>query len=251
MIVDDSFWRNTEFLAYKVAEIPRCEVRQVCKVSNRWKALATHAAIEIVLEILFELLSNLAVDFVASYILTVVEAIEVFQQQVYVGSDKVGRMSVDRMLYLPLDFAKTFKKQRPFAFGEVKCFALGILKETIIADFVAKERTVYKVGVKNQTDNVGRYFVFLEIYIDNLPRRKTDNGSLLIVVNLSAIFDSAVSAVFKEQSVYAIFHTYMVYDLCCVFEIDNCYKWMICGESVQLIVGIDAFKFYVLHFRPG
>ena len=93
--------------------------------------------------------------------------------------------------------------------------------------------------MEKKTYHIRSKLLDFHIYSDNLPRRKTDYGSLLIIIFAAPVFQSTISPVLKEKRINSVGHHDMIDGFRCLFEIHDRYQRMLGLDAEQFIIVVN------------
>ena len=103
---------------------------------------------------------------------------------------------VDGMFQFDGDFLQAVHHSLPFFFGNVECFVGFVGEEGVFFYFLSERSATYKVGMKKNTMRVG-LDIWQHFQVGDLSGSKTDDGSVLVVVILSSVFNITTFYIFQ------------------------------------------------------
>ena len=105
---------------------------------------------------------------------------------------------ISRRLCLSMECSSSmviFCRQSIF-FGNVECFVGFVGEEGVFFYFLSECSAAYKVGMKKNTMRVG-LDIWQHFQVGDLSGSKTDDGSVLVVVILSSVFNITTFYIFQ------------------------------------------------------
>ena len=187
----------TGLFAHHIAKIVSGKEYFISEVLDRWQPLILRGiSFEIFVEQMFEADNDVFVYSVSCVELAFVKAHTVVEQQSYVGADQSAAVFVDGMFQFDGDFLQAVHHCLPLFFGNMEGFVGFVGEEGVFLYFLSECSATYKVGMKKNTMRVGLN-IWQHFQVGDLSGSKTDDGSVLVVVILAAVFNITTFYIFQ------------------------------------------------------